>query len=260
VAGTRTAAQPERHGQPLRLRILRLRGAPHCQSHAQLAAPVQLFLHRLVARRRPRRDDRVVPGVAQNAAGQWVVDPSAYVAGGTLAKWIEFGALRPGAALGTLTTSGSITVAQEIFNLANTDINDSKLDLEKRWGLRPHKLSVFNAYDFKEGRLRGFSLGAGWRWRSANIIGTDPAGREIEGRALSYIDLMVRYSTKLPRLPGSLSFQINVNNALDNSDPVPTRLLTNDLSYRLPGGRGTAYGRLDLVDPREVRFTTTYSF
>jgi outer membrane receptor protein involved in Fe transport len=201
-----------------------------------------------------------IPGASQNAAGQWIVDPAAYLPGGTLAKWLEFAAQRPGAALGTLTTSSSITVAQEIYNLATSDINDSKLDFEKRWGLRPHKLSVFTAYDFKEGRLRGFSTGAGWRWRSANIIGTDTTSREIKGRPLSYIDLMLRYATKFKSLPGTVNFQVNVSNAFNNADPVPTRLLTNDLSYQLPGGRGTPYGRLDLVDPREVRFTTTYSF
>ncbi|MSU24388.1 MAG: hypothetical protein EXS32_11265 [Opitutus sp.] len=198
-------------------------------------------------------------GVSQNAAGQWIINASTYTAGGTVAKWLEFGAQRPAAAPGTLTTSANVTVAQELFNLVD-DINSSKEDQEKRWGLRPHKLSFFTAYDFKEGRLRGFSIGGGWRWRSANIIGADTTNQEITGRPLSYVDLLLRYSTKFKSLPGTVNFQVNVNNALDNSDPVPTRLLTNDLSYQLPGGRGTPYGRLDLVDPREVRFTTTYSF
>jgi hypothetical protein len=30
--------------------------------------------------------------------------------------------------------------------------------------------------------------------------------------------------------------------------------------FSLPGGRGPAYTRYDLVQPREIRFTTTYSF
>ncbi len=198
-------------------------------------------------------------GVSQNAAGQFVVDPAAYAAGGAVAKWIELGALRPAAALPALVTSSSVSVAQELFNLAS-DINDSKLDQEKRWGLRPHKASAFTAYDFKSGWARGFTIGGGWRWRSANIIGTDTTGKELTGRALSYFDLMLRYARKVDRLRGTVSFQVNVSNLLDNSDPVPQRLLTDDLGYRLPGGRGIPYGRLDLVDPREVRFTTTYSF
>jgi hypothetical protein len=30
--------------------------------------------------------------------------------------------------------------------------------------------------------------------------------------------------------------------------------------YQVPGGHGTAYSRYDVVDPREFRFTTAYSF
>ena len=198
-------------------------------------------------------------GVSQNAAGQFVVDPAAYVAGGAVAKWIELGGQRSTANLATLTTSASVTVAQELFNLVD-DINGSKQDQEKRWGLRPHKVSAFTSYDFKQGWARGFSVGGGWRWRSANIIGADAAGKELTGRALSYFDLMLRYARKVERLRGTLSFQVNVSNVFDNSDPVPQRLLTDDLAYRLPGGRGIPYGRLDLVDPREVRFTTTWAF
>jgi outer membrane receptor for ferric coprogen and ferric-rhodotorulic acid len=200
----------------------------------------------------------VQQGVTQNAAGQFVVNASAFESAGTVAKWIEFAGQRPGAALGTLTTSTGVTVAQEIFNLVE-EVNAEKQDQEKRWGLRPHKVSLFTAYDFKEGRLRGFTLGGGWRWRSQNVIGTDATGREITGRALTGADLMLRYATKFARLPGRVSFQVNLTNVLDNDDPIPVRLLTAD-GYQLPGGRGTAYGRLDLVEPREVRFTTTYSF
>ena len=198
-------------------------------------------------------------GVAQNAAGQFVIDPTAYVAGGTVAKWIELGATRATASPSTLATSANVTVAQELFNLVD-EINASKQDQEKRWGLRPHKLSLFTAYDFKEGWAKGVTVGGGWRWRSANIIGTDLAGKELTGRPLSYVDLMLRYARKFRQLPGTVSFQMNVSNAFDNSDPVPVRLLTTDLAYRLPGGRGVPYGRIDVVDPREVRFTTTYSF
>lgn len=198
-------------------------------------------------------------GVTQNAAGQFVIDPNAYVAGGTVSKWIELGATRPAANPATLSTSASVTVAQELFNLVD-DINSSKQDQEKRWGLRPHKLSLFTAYDFKKGWAKGGSAGGGWRWRSANIIGTDAAGKELTGRPLSYVDLMLRYTRKFKTLPGTFSFQVNVSNVLDNSDPVPVRLSTNDLSYVLPGGRGVPFGRLDLIDPREARFTTTYSF
>jgi hypothetical protein len=70
---------------------------------------------------------------------------------------------------------------------------------------------------------------------------------------------MLRYTWKAPRVPGRFAFQLNVNNVLDRTDIIPQRLATAD-GFVLPGGRGAAYSRFDLVDPREVRFTTTWSY
>ncbi len=36
--------------------------------------------------------------------------------------------------------------------------------------------------------------------------------------------------------------------------------LVTTFGFNLPGGRGVAYSRYDLVTPREFRFTTMYSF
>jgi hypothetical protein len=102
----------------------------------------------------------LVQGVSQNASGQYVVDPGAYAPGGAVAKWIELSRLSSAADLGSVTTSGSIPIAQEIFNLVDT-LNDEKEAQQKRWGVRPHKISLFTAYDFKRGRLEGS------RWAAA---------------------------------------------------------------------------------------------
>jgi hypothetical protein len=56
---------------------------------------------------------------------------------------------------------------------------------------------------------------------------------------------------------------VNVSNLLNETDIIPVRLSTsaaNPDGHLLPGGRGVAYSRYDLVTPREWRFTTTYSF
>jgi hypothetical protein len=205
---------------------------------------------------------RLVQGVTQNASGQFVVDPNAYAAGGTIAKWIELGALNPAANLGTLTTANGLTIAQEIFNLTDA-LNQDKEEQEKRWGLRPHKISLFTAYDFKEGIAKGFTIGGGWRWRSANVIGTDSKGSEITGRVITAADLMMAYTRKFNRLPGRVRFQLNVSNLLEQDDIIPVRLSTAANvpdGFQLPGGRGVAYSRYDLVAPREIRFTTTWSY
>ncbi|WP_414662063.1 TonB-dependent receptor plug domain-containing protein [Horticoccus sp. 23ND18S-11] len=206
---------------------------------------------------------RLVQGVKQDTSGRFVVDPAAFAANGTVAKWIELGGKAPAANPSTLVTdSAGTTVAQEIFNLVDT-LNDEKELQEKRWGVRPHKISLFTAYDFKTGRLKGITIGGGWRWRSANVIGSDAQGREITGREIAAADFMLGYSWKFERLPGRFRVQMNVSNLLDQTDIIPVRLSTSDTApdgFVLPGGRGVAYSRYDLVPPREVRFTTTYSF
>lgn len=212
---------------------------------------------------KPGTDTPLVLGVTQNSDGLFVADPSAYEAGGTVAKWLELAAMHSDTNPSLLTTNASgVTLAEEIFNLVDT-LNDDKEQQEKRWGVRPHKISMFTAYDFKTGPLRGFTIGGGWRWRSANIIGSDANGNEITGRAITSTDLMLGYTRKFRALPGRVRFQINIYNVLDKTDFIPTRLSRSDVApngFEIPGGRGTAYSRYDLVAPRNIRFTTTYSF
>ena len=206
---------------------------------------------------------RLLQGVKQDATGRYVIDPNAYLPGGTVAKWITLGAMTPAANPSTLTTgTGGVTVAQEIFDFTD-NVSNTKEENEKRWGVRPHKASVFTAYDFKEGRLKGITIGGGGNWRSANVIGADSARREITGKEISSLDAMLAYACKLGNLPGRARFQINVTNLLNRTAIIPGRIATGTGAldgFLLPGGRGLAYSRYDVVAPREIRFTTTYSY
>ena len=88
-------------------------------------------------------------------------------------------------------------------------------------------------------------------------------GNEISGKVITSTDLMIGYVRKFEGLPGRFRFQLNISNVLDRTDIIPVRLSTSDTApdgFLLPGGRGVAYSRYDLVTPREIRFTTTYSF
>ena len=205
---------------------------------------------------------RLTQGVAQDAGGRFVIDPNAFEPGGAVARWIELGRGAPAANPAVLTTANGATVAQEIYNLIEA-FNDERESQLKSWGVRPHKISLFTAYDIREGRFAGFTVGGGWRWRSANIIGSNAQDQEIRGRVITAADLMLGYTRKLRGLPGRVRFQVNVNNLLDQTDIIPSRLAfnaTNPDGFNLPGGRGPAYTRYDLVQPREIRFTTTYSY
>ncbi|MSU48932.1 MAG: hypothetical protein EXS37_07590 [Opitutus sp.] len=206
---------------------------------------------------------RFVQGVRQDASGRYVADPASFTSPSAVAKWIELGNMAPAANISNLSTgTGGVTVAQEIFDLVDAS-NADREDQQKRWGVRPHKISFFTAYDFKEGWTKGVTIGGGWRWRNANVIGSDSRGREIVGKEIVAADAMMAYSCKLGRLPGRVRFQVNVANLFDQTAIIPVRLSTSASArdgFVLPGGRGTAYSRYDLVSPREYRFTTTYSF
>ncbi len=199
-------------------------------------------------------------GVRRNADGTFTVDPSAFESTGTVATWLELARMRNEANLSTLVTANSITAAEELFNVIDT-MNDEKRENEQRWGLRPHRASFFTAYDFTQGRLKGFTMGGGYRWRSPNIIGLTAGGAELKGRAIEAADLMLRYRRRLSDggLRGNLVFQVNVMNLFDQGGIIPTHLSSTP-EFVVPGGRGIGYSRFGLIAPRSFRFTTTYEF
>jgi outer membrane receptor protein involved in Fe transport len=207
-------------------------------------------------------DDRglITQGVRQAADGRFVVDAGAFSPDGTIAGWLELAAKDPRAALSNLVTSGNRTVAQEIY-MSIEGANEFKSLQEQRWGLRPHKVSFFTAYDFAEGRLKGFTLGGGVRWQSKNVIGANAGGREMQGRAIQEADLMLRYRWRNPVrwLKGALILQCNVSNLFNESGIIP-KYLSSTADFIVPGGRGIGYSRFDLIDPRAFRFTATYEF
>jgi hypothetical protein len=207
---------------------------------------------------------KLVRGITRDASGRFTLDPGSFQSGSTVAKWIELGAQAPAADPSILTTANGQTVAQEILSFVDW-LNDAREKSARngRLDLRPHKFSMFTAYDFKESWLKGFTLGGGWSWRSANVMGTDSYGNEITGRVLTSTDLMLAYQWKFSRLPGGVRFQINVLNLFNHAPIIPVRYSTSTSApdgFMVPGGRGVGYNRYDFTAPRELRGTTTYSF
>lgn len=75
---------------------------------------------------------RLMQGVSQNAAGQYLINSNAYTSGGAVAKWLELGAMNPAANPAVLTTSSGSTVAQEIFDLVD-QTGANKVNGDRRW-------------------------------------------------------------------------------------------------------------------------------
>ncbi len=207
-------------------------------------------------------DGRVVEGVTFSD-GDWVADPDAFTDTGNISRWFDF------LEQGGLTLSDSLgedgdSLGESIFDMIDT-INDQKDAEEKRFGLRPYKVNILTAYDFNQGFLKGFTFGGGYRWQSSNITGEDDEGNEIEGLENKATDAFIRYKTKVDgRFKGTLSFQLNIDNLLDDGPIIPRRF-SSDPDFYVPGGatptsRGIAMSRFDLVQPRSYRFTTTFSF
>ena len=187
----------------------------------------------------------------------YTIDPSAYTSDGVVAQFLQLAEQLP-----------------EPYNIQNTnisfqlwdmvdDMNDRIKQDEKRWNLRPWKFNVFTAYDFKEGLLKDWSIGGGYRWTDANIIGEFPDGSEVMGKARGEADFFLRYRTSKfsPLESGRWTFQMNIYNLFDNTDIVPGILaVDDDPEWTIPGGRGIGYGRFDVVAPRSFRFTVSYDY
>ena len=187
----------------------------------------------------------------------YAIDPSAYSPDGVIAEYLALESQLP--ATLTLDNTG---ISRSIFDMADA-VNERKLRDEKRWGLRPYRVNLYTAYDFDEGYLDGWSAGFGYRWESANIMGENSNGEEIEGESMRYADLMLRYRIKQSFFGnGRWTFQMNINNLFDNRDILPSRLSIDDYDgWEIPGGRGgPPYARFDLPTPREIRFSATLDF
>jgi iron complex outermembrane receptor protein len=108
---------------------------------------------------------------------------------------------------------------------------------------------------FTQGRLRGFSAGAGLRWRGDTPVGytsSDPAlRRAIEVSGFTLVDANIGYERRAQIFGRrtTLSFQLNVSNLLDEDDLVPSRVFDDGSirTYRFQA-------------PRDWFFTVTARF
>lgn len=116
---------------------------------------------------------------------------------------------------------------------------------------------VFNTnYRFREGTLKGFAIGGGFRWQDADIIGyaynqnriLDPT-KPFFGDDLFNVTTNISYSTKL--FDKDVRFQLNINNLLGD-DGTFARSAVDDLT-------GNPYfSRQQVRAPRSFLFSATF--
>jgi outer membrane receptor for monomeric catechols len=135
---------------------------------------------------------------------------------------------------------GTVTVAQRIAQ-SETELATVRLEEEQAYGNRPHKANLWTRYTFTSGPLRGFSLGGGWRYQSANVAGVILSSRRtLWGNPRSVGDLFFQYRTRAAAggwfNATHLTFQLNVTNFLDdrtiNASKLDVDTATGTVFYR----------------------------
>jgi iron complex outermembrane recepter protein len=149
-----------------------------------------------------------------------------------------------------LTTSSGISIAQEILNLEDDIETQTSADGLGAIGNRRYKGNVFARYDVTQSWLKGMFLGGGYRYQGKMLV-----GRNITTGKLQYTgatvrtDALVGYRFKLPANRGRGTLQLNIDNVLDDTEPVILR--RTDAGF---------VRRFSVAEPRTYRLSTTVQF
>ena len=133
-----------------------------------------------------------------------------------------------------------------------------------------YNLNGLTAYDFSEGRLKGWTMGGNFRWRSAPVVGyrrlLDSTGRPglvnvknpIKGEATWDFGALIAWRHKLGRKV-NFRVQLNIQNLLNETDPLLTAVDTDT-----NGVFGAAQAEVPvfytLRRPRNFVLSTTFEF
>jgi hypothetical protein len=162
---------------------------------------------------------------------------------------------------------GGQTIATSIQNLKNTmTLNHAQLDAATL--VTPYQGNIVTSYNFpRSSRLKGVFVGASQAYAAATIIGfpnvntTDPTkpnfgltiadtARPYKGRDVHTTGMWVGYERKLTFHKIKWRMQLNVNNVLDDQDPIPFAARPQD----------GAVSNVQLRAPRQFIFQNSFSF
>jgi outer membrane receptor protein involved in Fe transport len=120
-------------------------------------------------------------------------------------------------------------------NLAQDALQDGREALNNY----PVSLSGFGRYQFQGEKLRGWSIGAGARYRADRVLGYTPDSRPVRAPKWALADANLAYRRTLWNRRVDLRVQLNVQNLFDNRDLVwtaidVTTLRKNDYSLFTP--------------------------
>lgn len=158
------------------------------------------------------------------------------------------------------TSAGYTTVADAIARADQRLIDARALIGQQPTDQRSRNSTLQTSYRFSEGRLKGFRVGGGYRWASANVLGyaRDSAGnldrtKPFDGPEEFSVDFNMGYSRKIWKGKYTWDIQLNVYNAL-NDDGIKPRQAVDD------GKGGRIVVRSYLAEPRAIQLTNTIKF
>lgn len=119
-----------------------------------------------------------------------------------------------------LQTTAGVSVAQENINYQNWLATTTAVENSGTVGHRELEARAFTRYDFHVGKLKGAFIGGGLSYGSAPVIGRSIAGTLFKASVRREADMLLGYRTRLPRLLGgkSLELQLNATNLLQQKD------------------------------------------
>ena len=88
----------------------------------------------------------------------------------------------------------------------------------------PISLSGFGRYQFQGERMKGWSLGAGARYRADRVLGYTPDSQPVRAPKWFLMDANVAYRRTLWNRRVDMRLQLNVQNLLDNRDLIWTSI------------------------------------
>lgn len=120
--------------------------------------------------------------------------------------------------------------------------------------LRPWRVNLVSNYDFRNGILKGASIGGAYRWQDKIVVGypvangTFDISHPYKGKAESTVDLWIGYERRLGKRY-TWRGQINVRNVFADNELIP---------ITVQGDGSPATSRIP--EPRVITFTNTFKF
>ena len=177
------------------------------------------------------------------------------------ATWQQNAALKydTGRAPGNLTNAGGTnTIGALITGLDSWLAFVKSQEGQIETNIRPWNANLFTAYRFRDGTLKGLTLGAGANYRGDAILGVKPATLQnpvnevFKGRDYINYHALIGYEFTLPR-DIRVRLQLNVDNLFNNEDKQVVASSWNPVMNGLQTFEA-------IPNPRSYRLSATFSF